>query len=788
MPRSTGPSALIRLRSLLVAVVLGGGTLLTACAPEAIVRESETGSRLALSTVFNEADLIRVIQDDLTCLFQAGLLPNEAAGLGKFRQVVAAKLAGDEAGAQNAADGLTSFINLKYSQYTGPATITCGAPIGPIAIEELTNRVIARINAFVSLDGNICEIPQGSPATFCSTGPAGDEEKALVYFPAAIFSELTYVLIEKNPPGFNRLQNLGLDEYPTYVRVVTAPRRNFTTAPLKPLVVVCFNENVVPEDASVRERLLLGHKRSSDGGFELMPTPDYGAYGGSVLQDVQQFCGLDPLASQAMFPTTNAFGRAANSIVGFFTPQPLYAAFGSFRGVGGSAEEFSEFGAVDRGMKAFGGGLGGSAEEFSRAEPGLASAIGAAITDVSFAGVAGVDTEVTSAARLPSVKVLSPLGTPVPGVEVTFALANPVTPNEAPRSPSNAALCGSATAVTDAAGMARPACVNFGTLAGFKNLKATFDPTKVDGSACIIDPVSGECATATTSINHLLETVAGAPTAITADNPVGGDFGGPFQVGQVLAPRVKVTDAFSNTVAGATVLWSLADPSRGSVNPSSGATAAGGLASTSWTIGVGTNGLSAFLGTTSGPSVSFMAESFASLSCEAGTQNRKANLGGFVAARGGYVGHFSMQPELAARMRKLTLQMSVTGQSSGTGNYPAEINVYRGSKIPANLIATGVQSNPNGIQLDGNNGNAQPVDFTLTPTGAAPAVSNNNFVIFEVLVKTPSTRTIQLWYNSRPTAGSTCASSILYAPGITSGFESTAARNKTPGLLLRLTN
>src|SRR5690606_21640958 len=103
------------------------------------------------------------------------------------------------------------------------------------------------------------------------------------------------------------------------------------------------------------------------------------------------------------------------------------------------------------------------------------------------------------------------------------------------------------------------------------------------------------------------------------------------------------------------------------------------------------------------------------------------------------------------------------GQSSGTGDYPAVVKVYRGNKNPANLIATGVPTNPSGIQLDGNNGNAAPVDFTLTPvaTSSVAPAGNNNFVLIELEVTAPSTRTLQIWYN-QPAGGGTCGSTYLY--------------------------
>src|SRR5690606_33280285 len=105
------------------------------------------------------------------------------------------------------------------------------------------------------------------------------------------------------------------------------------------------------------------------------------------------------------------------------------------------------------------------------------------------------------------------------------------------------------------------------------------------------------------------------------------------------------------------------------------------------------------------------------------------------------------------------------------------------------LIATGVPANATGvIQLDGNNGNAAPVDFTLTPvaTSSVAAAGNNNFVLIELEVTAPSTRTLQIWYN-QPAGGGTCGSTYLYAPGVTD-FQNASSRDRTPGVLIRVRN
>lgn len=1010
MPSLSRPSVIMRVRSLLLGGGLGLGLLVAACAPEALTREGSTGAGNAVAAnAVGDADLIPLIEADLTCLYStAGLLPNESSSVGKFRSIVTAVESGDLVAAQDAAAKLISFIELKYSQFRDKsAIIACGDPVGTIALTELKDRVIARINAFVSLGGNVCEIPEGSAATFCRSG---DNQTALVYFPPGLFDKLTFVSIEENPTGFTSLQDLGFDEYPAYVRVQTEPITDFRNEPIKPLVFVCFNEAVVPTDQTLRDRLLLGHRHAALDGtvsFRLLPPPDFDLYGDAVLTEVESFCaGTLASSGGAPFPADSRLGRLGNRVANFFAPSPLQAVVRAVRGgVGGSAEEFSEFGAIDRGISAI-GGVGGSAEEFVRAG---AVAEGMAAAQVSsdgstVTGKAGVDTEVTDTAELPRVRLVSPgSDNPVAGVTVNFQLLDPETVSPT----SEASFCGSTTAVTDANGEASPACLNFGNKVGFKNLKVTFDPTGVDAEACIIDIFTGVCATETTSLNFLVATIAGdpaklalvnapgataaqagvamdpqpilqvqdaggndvtglaadipvtvtvtradgtvggtlsaftattdrpagrvtlaglalggtvgttyqltfgaptfvavtdtvtitaagtptaltvapvavnaaaggvvpalvasvrdafangvagttvtvassdlgcfsgapgcdtrttgalgnatfadltiqgsgagrtltfasnglanatvaltltpgSPSAISIDQPVGGNYGSGLPIGPVTPdPRVKITDAFGNPVVGAGINWSLASSTSGAaVSSAATSSGVGGLSSVTWRLGDGDNGLKATLAA-NGAFVDFLAASATggvSLSCAPSSRVRKTDLGAFDAAKGGYVGHFSMQPELAARFRQLTLFMSVTGQASGTGDYPAVLRVYRGTKSAANLLATGMPSHPNGIQLAGDNGSFTPVEFTLVPNAASSVAptGNSNFVLFELEVTASATRTLQLWYNQQA-GGGTCGNSILYAPGVTD-FLNAASRDITRGLLITVRN
>jgi hypothetical protein len=981
------------------------GLFVGACAPDESLTGAGTKAPLGNgANVIGDADLALAIEADLTCLYdKAGLLPNAQSSLGKFNTIKSNIANGDLAGAISATENLIAFINLKYSQYGNQnGTIDCGSPIGVIGVTELKDRVIARLNAFVTLTGKICEVPVGSSGKFCKTA---DNQTALVYFPPAIFEQLTYVSLEENPAGFTQLQNLGLDEYPNYVRIKTLPVTSFELEPLKPLVVVCFNDAVTPLDPALRERMLLGHRHTDENNvvtFKLLPEPDFNAYGASVQSEVDLFCANNSAAlPMAPFSDRTLLGRVGNRVANFLAPAPLQArtAFGFGGGVGGSAEEFSEFGAVDRGLTGK-GGIGGSAEEFIRTGRPTANMT---TTATPYIGKAGVDNAVTDPAKLPKVQVVAPgtAQTPVPGVEVTFEIIAAVTFTDQ----SEASLCGLAPGVTkfvvltDANGEARPPCINYGNDLGYKNLKVTFDPTLVEPLACILNG-DGDCATATTSVNFLLQTVAGEPAklavvgipgatsaqagvamvnqpvlqvqdaggnpvtnlaaaypvtvtvsaggavagassttdlatgqitlsglalggvvgtpytltfasapltsatasvtvsapgapavfavtpatasaqpggliptlsasvrdafgngiagatvtvsatnlacfsgtgctsrttgaggsatfadltvqgagtsrtltfatagltdqtvaltltpgaaaAITTANPATGDFGSGLAVGASLTPQARVTDAWGNGVTGASIVWQLQSTTAGAaVSPSSNTTAAGGLASTGWTLGDGDNGLKAYLGSTSGPFAQFLAASATggvSLSCAASGSLRKLDMGGYNSTAGTYTGYFSMRPELAARFRTLRLFMSSTGQSSFSGTYPATVEIYRGSVAAANLLGSGAPTG-GGFSIPGDNGSAVPIDFTITPSTAAAvaAAGNSNLVIFKLVVTAPSNRTMQLWYNAKPPAG-TCNSSLLYLPGVTN-FAGATTRDYVRGLLIRVTN
>ena len=510
-------------------------------------------------THIGDVDLAAQIEADLTCLYAAGLIPNESSGLGKFNTIKDKLAADDTVGARDATDKLISFIELKYAQYAnqgGAAFIDCdGDGTAETDITELKDGVILRLGVYVNTPGGVCEIPGNNPGTFCETP---DDTTAFVYFPPTIFAQLTYVSIQANPPGLSSLQN-EFDEYPTYVRVLTAPITSFENEPLKPLVIVCFNDQVAQNPTSLLARLLLGSLHTNPDlttEFKLLPKPIFEDYPPEVLLQAQTACGDAPTSALG-FSNRTVLGRVANKVLNAIMPAAVQAQFGrtelSFGGVGGSAEEFSDFGGIDPGMRF--GGVGGSAEEF--APPALAPGAPALLPVAPPPGaIVGMANDSDSSDTWATVTLKTDLGVPIVGASVTFSLANPITsPYDA--DPSDTKFCTgleSFTVATDGTGTAIVDCLNFGTVVGFRNLRATVDPATVDPAACVIisdpdDPNVDLCALypSTVSVNYLVATIAGDPaqlTVTTAPGLVSAVAGAAMNA----QPVIQVRDAGGNPV------------------------------------------------------------------------------------------------------------------------------------------------------------------------------------------------------------------------------------------------
>lgn len=594
---------------------------LAGCAPETaapgVEREQEPVGGLTPLGAPTESEL----RADLTRLGNY-VLPNDQSIVSKFDALVTAYQAGT--GFADELQALIDKINLEVQKYTRTPTngslndcVDGGTYPGCETVGMLRDQVIADIYRFVGLDpdATICIVPPGAPSTFCETQAANDNA-GFVYFPPALFSQLTYVSIKalQNSSVFS-----GLDEYGYVLEIRTAPVTTFGND--QPIVVAC-----VPTDtpADVLDRLLLAHRRAEakygpNPPFSLLPDEDLS--GDQTLESyAAQFCGVPQPSAGPTGPSL--FGLSADSPLNrmlvsardLLLPEPLHAsnalllATRGFSGASGSPEEFSTFRAVDRGVT----GAGGSAEEFAPSATGAATA--------AATGEAGS----SSSTGLPTVVVQTPAGgAGVPGVRVTFALADPTSTDGSgnllytPASEASLCIGSPTTVVTDANGAATLPCLNFGTKAGYKNLQVSFDPGQVftdlaiSEQPCMIG-AAGTCDNTFTQ-NFLIETVAGPAAGIAiveGNNQVAAAY-----TAVATAPKVVVTDQYGNVVAGADVDWSAnvgtIEPNNGLGNEDNGSTTTGTdgtTALTSWTLGVGANTLLAELTTAGGiQSVTFNA-------------------------------------------------------------------------------------------------------------------------------------------------------------------------------------
>jgi hypothetical protein len=222
------------------------------------------------------------------------------------------------------------------------------------------------------------------------------------------------------------------------------------------------------------------------------------------------------------------------------------------------------------------------------------------------------------------------------------------------------------------------------------------------------------------------------------------------------APRSRVTDVYGNPVgAGTAVYWS-ANTTTGAVLDvgSGGQTAADGTAQVnSWTLGEGAQQLLASLySDTQTPPAGFLPAQFTAstptgvviFSCGVGAS--KVDLGPFTI------------PAPNSILKDITLQMSVTGQSSSFSAYQASLSVrldsYNGTELGT---GSGV------VTLPGNNGNPTAVTFHLAGTGVARQTGTHT-LWFRLTVTLPPTRKIQLWYNSSFPNNSACKDAKVYSP------------------------
>ena len=480
-------------------------------------------------------------------LLMAYVVPNDNSTLGKFDAVVALFNAGDFAGARTKLDQLIAFINLKYGQLSAAEQQTLIIELDPDqTVSAFKDQVIAEMNCFLAFDLN-----PGDPARVFVT----DDGMAGVWFPPNYVPVGTNVIITSLDPSSNPLVT-PFDVYPSYVQIQLVPEpAQLNTANGLPVVVVCFP--TLPSGVDPDE-LLLGaqHIPNDPSGFELLEQVDVPQ---SLADELA--CGADLQVSQTIAQ------RILRKAADLFLPRKLYASFFAVGGVGGSPEEFSEFGAVDPTISAR-GGAGGSPEEFLRTSPTGKPAKPAAKPapkqaslvlpggfTVNLSGQVG--TQATTG--LPAVTILTPGddadgANPIPGVTVTFTLE----PSTQFDPDGNAHFCGasppaSVVVTTDANGVAALPCLDFGTIVGSMNLKATVDGSSLgylDSSNNSLVIVEAEGLPGN-EVNFLIQATAGAAAKLTLEQAASGT----AQAGVAFTqqPTLQLRDANDNLVQEANV-------------------------------------------------------------------------------------------------------------------------------------------------------------------------------------------------------------------------------------------
>ena len=370
----------------------------------------------------------------------------------------------DPGAAQQAAVALSDVILLRNRLNS--------LAISPTQVSSLVNQITcyAGLGATVSDPNNSWVIHVSDPvATFVTT-----DVKSGIQFPSNAVTQNTLVTATRVPT--NSLLTL-LDNYAIVYEFNLVPAQTLRPG-TKATIAVCPDPAAlarVPtsELNALLARLVLGHQQDA-GGFEVLarvPLPPALAIE----------CPADPPAGLHASWSQRLFNTFADALL----PQRAYAALrgGFVGGVGGSTSEFSPFGPVDPQLYAT-GGVGGSTSEFVRTGPPTASFLTSGTPTID--GTVGTT---RTGAGLPNVSVTTFLGTPIPGVSVSFGTGAPNGYSPV----GNASVCGANT-TTGADGVARVTCLYFGTTVQYQTaytaLTATFGlPTDLAGTDASGGPI-----------------------------------------------------------------------------------------------------------------------------------------------------------------------------------------------------------------------------------------------------------------------------------------------------------
>lgn len=273
------------------------------------------------------------------------------------------------------------------------------------------------------------------PSATEATTVVTETKFAGVTIPPGAIASATLVTITRLPDFPGPLSTV-LDQYPAYYQYTSSAGDTFTT---DVIVGTCQVQDFTPPDYS---RLVIGHNVGS--GIELLPRAPAPFLDCSSLLSMR-----DPANSWFQY-VSRGWHSIEPVAARLLLPQKAYALSLGTCCLGGSSKSFSPFGAVDPLTQV------------------------SALSPTSFVGLAS---SAVSSGLLPSVKVVTPQGRPVPGLTVTFSI-----PSGAEGSVTGASQ------TTNADGVATLGGWTLGAGAGPDNVVATVTP--LPGTTVQGNPVS----------------------------------------------------------------------------------------------------------------------------------------------------------------------------------------------------------------------------------------------------------------------------------------------------------
>lgn len=365
-------------------------------------------------TITDQADWDALIAEALALYIDGS--PSESQAKAKIDNLIHQCSIADYAAAETKAWDLATFTLQKYEQ---------GSLAPGVTQEQVDSFIGALFAAAGVVDPNYTDAwvvePQDGFQTFVT-----DDGKASLTISGADVSATTLITAEALPPPGQLISylNTNLDQYPRYYRFNRIAQDGSTQFIHPVIVAICV---LMPDTVSdtVFARLRLGHQNSQNG-FSVAdsaPPP-------SVLD-----CDGDPNTStrvrSAQTPSTGTAGARLRSGLTTVAPVIIDDSYGTLEergGVGGLADNFSDFGVVDPYADAR-GGVGGLADNYRPGTRGAGLAMNLSSTDVAQNTATStcttpitalVGSEVPPECR-PTVTVQTPIGnTNLFNVPVTF--------------------------------------------------------------------------------------------------------------------------------------------------------------------------------------------------------------------------------------------------------------------------------------------------------------------------------------------------------------------------------